>query len=43
MSWIELCVKLCKEYILDKTGKKVKNIFLADDRLQSIYNNKGIS
>lgn len=43
MSWIELCVKLCKTYTLDKTGKKVKNIFLAGDRLQSIYNNKDIS
>lgn len=43
MSWIELCVKLCKTYTLDKTGKEVKNIFLAGDRLQSIYNNKDIS
>lgn len=43
MSWIELCVKLCKTYTVDKTGKKVKNIFLAGDRLQSIYNNKDIS
>lgn len=42
MSWIALCVKLCKEYTL-KNGKKVKNLFLAGDRLQSIYNNKDIS
>lgn len=43
MNWIELCVKLCKEYTLDKSNKKVKNIFLAGDRLQSIYNNKDVS
>lgn len=43
MSWISLCVKLCKEYTLDKSGKKVKNLFLAGDRLQSIYNNKDVS
>ena len=43
MSWIELCVKLCKDYYVEKTGKNVKNIFLAGDRLQSIYNSKDIS
>lgn len=42
MNWIELCVKLCKSYT-DKNGKIVKNIFLAGDRLQSIYNNREIS
>lgn len=42
MNWIELCVKLCKDYELEN-GKIVKNIFLAGDRLQSIYNNKDIS
>lgn len=43
MSWIELCVKLCKGYTLDNSGREVKNIFLAGDRLQSIYNNKDVS
>lgn len=42
MKWIELCVKLCKNYT-DKNGKEVKNIFLAGDRLQSIYNDRDIS
>ena len=41
MNWIELCVNLCKDYYID--DKVVKNIFLAGDRLQSIYNNKDIS
>lgn len=42
MNWIELCVKLCKDYYIEN-DKVVKNIFLAGDRLQSIYNNKDIS
>lgn len=42
LNWIELCLKLCKEY-KDKNGKQIKNIFLAGDRLQSIYNNKDVS
>lgn len=36
-NWIELCVKLVKE---SSDGKK--SIFLAGDRLQSIYNPKEI-
>lgn len=42
ISWIELALKLCKEYE-DKNHKIVKNLFLAGDRLQSIYNKNDIS
>lgn len=42
LNWIELCLKLCKEY-KDKNGKLIKNIFLAGDRLQSIYNKTDVS
>lgn len=41
MNWIKLCVKLCKDYTLG--DKVVKNIFLAGDRLQSIYTNDDVS
>lgn len=34
--WIKLCIKLAKKYSID--GKQTENIFLAGDRLQSIYN-----
>lgn len=43
MNWIQLCIQLCKEYTLEQDNRKVKNIFLAGDRLQSIYNNKELS
>lgn len=42
MSWIELCINLCNEF-KDKNGKDFRNIFLAGDRLQSIYNEKAVS
>lgn len=42
MSWIELCISLCKSYRLADDNKKIKNIFLAGDRLQSIYNPKDV-
>ena len=38
LNWISLCLNLCKEYSVEPEGKKLKNIFLAGDRLQSIYN-----
>lgn len=41
ISWIQLCVALCKSYQIK--DKKLKNIFLAGDRLQSIYNTKDVS
>lgn len=34
--WIKLCIKLAKKHTVD--GKQIENIFLAGDRLQSIYN-----
>lgn len=34
--WLKLCLKLAKKYTID--GKEFENIFLAGDRLQSIYN-----
>lgn len=43
MNWISLCLKLCKEYTNDTSDKIFKNIFLAGDRLQSIYNRNEIS
>lgn len=43
MNWIELCVKLCKLHYSEEKHVEVKNIFLAGDRLQSIYNDKDIS
>lgn len=42
MNWIELAIKACKEHT-DNNGKIFKNIFLAGDRLQSIYNSKEVS
>lgn len=41
--WIRVCVKLCKKYkYKNYQGKEIEgvNIFLAGDRLQSIYNSK---
>ncbi|KHS57693.1 hypothetical protein QX51_06925 [Terrisporobacter othiniensis] len=41
--WIKVCVKLCKKYkYKNYSGKEVEgvNIFMAGDRLQSIYNSK---
>lgn len=35
-SWIKLCLKLCKKY--DYKEENTENLFLAGDRLQSIYN-----
>jgi len=40
-SWFELVIKMTKEHYYE--DKKVKNIFLAGDRLQSIYNPKDIN
>lgn len=40
-SWIKLCIKLCKKYKYETSSreeKEVINMFLAGDRLQSIYN-----
>lgn len=45
-NWIKLCIKLCKTYTYSNSkGKDVEgiNLFLAGDRLQSIYNSKEIS
>ncbi|MFR9068756.1 MAG: UvrD-helicase domain-containing protein [Paraclostridium sp.] len=41
--WIRVCIKLCKEHTyINNSNKEVKgiNLFLAGDRLQSIYNSK---
>lgn len=41
--WIRVCIKLCKEHTyMNNYNKEVKgiNLFLAGDRLQSIYNSK---
>ena len=41
--WIRVCVKLCKKYkYKNYQGKEVEgvNLFMAGDRLQSIYNSK---
>ena len=43
LNWISFCLKLCKEHSVEGNEKKVKNIFLAGDRLQSIYNSHEIS
>jgi hypothetical protein len=40
--WIKLCLKLCKKHH-EKSGELTENIFLAGDRLQSIYNPKSHS
>ncbi|MGL4847844.1 MAG: UvrD-helicase domain-containing protein [Clostridium sp.] len=40
-SWIELCLMLAKSH--EYKGKVLKNIFLAGDRLQGIYNEKEVS
>ncbi|MGR6010886.1 hypothetical protein ACT7CV_03210 [Bacillus paranthracis] len=40
--WIRLCVKSCKEHTYVNNQKETVtgiNLFLAGDRLQSIYNN----
>lgn len=45
-SWITLCIKLCKTYKYNDTkGEEVEgiNLFMAGDRLQSIYNTKDLS
>jgi len=36
--WIRLCLAVCRKH--DYDGKKSENLFLAGDRLQSIYNPK---
>jgi|GEM_PF-643828 len=36
--WIKLCLLLCKKH--EYNGKLIENLFLAGDRLQSIYNKK---
>ncbi len=41
-NWFELVLKLLKEY-RDNSGKVFKNIFLAGDRLQSLYNPKELN
>jgi superfamily I DNA and RNA helicase len=40
-SWIKLCLLMCKKY--DYNGQQTENLFLAGDRLQSIYNDKDSS
>lgn len=35
-SWMKLCLLLCKKY--EHSGQQTENLFLAGDRLQSIYN-----
>ncbi|WP_445475325.1 UvrD-helicase domain-containing protein [Methanococcoides methylutens] len=35
-SWMKLCLLLCKKH--DHNGQQTENLFLAGDRLQSIYN-----
>lgn len=45
-SWIKLCIKLCKIYKYNNTkGEEVEgiNLFMAGDRLQSIYNPMDVS
>lgn len=37
--WFKLCLKICNKH-KDKNGNLTENIFLAGDRLQSIYNPK---
>ena len=39
--WIQLCLKVCKKH--EHNGVETENLFLAGDRLQSIYNSKGHS
>lgn len=41
-NWIQLCIKLCKKHLYTKGSKteEVINLFMAGDRLQSIYNKK---
>ena len=42
-SWIKVCINLCKHYTyINNANKEVSgiNLFLAGDRLQSIYNSK---
>lgn len=34
-NWMQLCLKVCKEH--EYNGQRSKNVFLAGDRLQSIY------
>jgi len=41
-NWIKVCIKSLKKYQLDD-GKEVVNLFMAGDRLQSIYNPKEIN
>ncbi len=36
--WIKLCLKVCKKH--EYLGNETENLFLAGDRLQSIYNSK---
>lgn len=45
-NWIKLCIKCCKPYKIFNSKKEkveVVNLFMAGDRLQSIYNPKEIS
>lgn len=42
-SWIRVCISLCKKYTYKNSSKEVVegiNLFMAGDRLQSIYNSK---
>lgn len=41
-NWIQLCIKLCKKHLYTKGNVTLEgiNLFLAGDRLQSIYNAK---
>lgn len=40
-SWIKLCLLMCKKH--DFNGQQTENLFLAGDRLQSIYNDNDSS
>lgn len=40
-AWIKLCLLMCKKH--DYNGLQTENLFLAGDRLQSIYNDKDSS
>jgi superfamily I DNA and RNA helicase len=40
-AWIKLCLLMCKKY--NYNGQQTENLFLAGDRLQSIYNDKDSS
>ena len=40
-AWIKLCLLMCKKH--EYNGQETENLFLAGDRLQSIYNDKDSS